>query len=111
MRVFIILPVFLLIILFKLQQTNGIDCLCECCISFDCNPTRVGSRPLWFCSEASSCTQTYCIDLYPDRCPPRNTIGRTRAICISNAERILPTLFIIIGINLILLLMKNKFLK
>ncbi|CAF3914788.1 unnamed protein product, partial [Rotaria sp. Silwood1] len=42
------------------------------------------------------------------RCPRRNVAGQTRAICVSNAERILPALFITIGINLILLLIKDK---
>ncbi|CAF0924488.1 unnamed protein product [Rotaria sp. Silwood1] len=97
-----------MILLFKLQQTNGNDCVCECCTSVNCNPTRVGFRPLWYCSEATTCTQSYCIDWYPDRCPRRNVAGQTRAICVSNAERILPALFITIGINLILLLIKDK---
>ncbi|CAF2386974.1 unnamed protein product [Rotaria sp. Silwood2] len=108
MRVLITLPFFLLIISFKLQQTNGNDCVCECCTSLNCNPTRIGARPLWYCSEATTCTQSHCIDWYINRCPPRNTVGQTRAICVSNTERILPALFIIVGINLILLLIKDK---
>jgi hypothetical protein len=108
MRIFLILPFFLILILSNLQRTAGTDCRCECCTSDNCRPTIVGIHSLWYCSEASTCKQANCIDWHYTQCPPQGLPGQTRAICISNAERILPISFVIIGINLIILLIKDK---
>jgi len=111
MRIFIILPFFLIIILANLQRTTGNDCRCECCTSENCNPSVVGIHILWYCSETTTCKHTDCIAWHYDQCPLPGTFGQIRAICVSKAERICPTLFMIIGINLIILLIKDKFKK
>jgi hypothetical protein len=98
MRVFIILPFYLIIILANLQRTTSEDCKCECCTSENCRPTTVGIHSLWFCSETTTCKQTSCITWHSDQCPPQGTFGQTRAICVStsNTERVLPSLFMIL---------------
>lgn len=109
MRIFLVFTILLIILSCMLKLTNGVDCHCDCCTTQNCNPTRIGSRPLWFCSEASTCTQAYCTAWYPDSCPPRGADGQTRSICGSYAQRLLPTLFTIISINLILFFAKDTF--
>jgi hypothetical protein len=110
MRVFIILFVSLIILLANVPQTTTNDCKCECCTSPGCRPTLVGTQDAWFCSEATTCTQEKCIDLYQDKCPPRDAEGQTRAICItiSGVTRTLSSLFLITGIISILLLIQDK---
>jgi hypothetical protein len=108
MRVFTILLFYLLIQLSNLQGATE-SCLCECCTTPNCAPTLVGTHPLWFCTETKTCTHSSCVQWHPDVCPRRDGFGQTRSICESYAERILPTSLILIGINLMILLLKDKF--
>lgn len=95
----------IILILLHMQRADGIDCRCECCTSENCEPSLIGSRPLWFCSEVTTCTKIQCADWYPDRCPDRSGVGRIRTICkTSNAERILPFIFANMGFMFMLLL-------
>ncbi len=111
MRVVIILPFFLIIILSNPPRTIAYDCRCECCTSNNCNPVPIGSHDLWFCSEPTSCSRTDCVNWYPGRCPPEDGSGQTRAICVTNGEHINlpPILFIILGLNLIIFFIQDKF--
>ncbi len=109
MRFSIILPYLLLMIFSNLQRTTASDCRCECCTTENCQPKLVGVHSVWYCSEATTCKHANCVDWHYELCPPQGVYGQTRAICVSNAERILPILFLIIGIHLILLLIKDRF--
>ncbi len=111
MRFVVILPFCLLIILANLRHTTAEICRCECCISPGCKPTFVADHDLLSCSESGTCKQSDCSDLHADKCPKPNANGQTRAICpvISASERLLPTLLIVIGMNLIIRLIKDKF--
>jgi hypothetical protein len=108
MRVFIILVFSLLIQLSNLQRVPD-RCLCECCTTENCSPSLVDVHPLWFCTETRTCTQNNCVDWHQNACPPRDSPGQTRAKCMISGERILPTSLLMIGINLMIVLIKDKF--
>jgi hypothetical protein len=109
MRFIFILPLCLLIIFANLPRTTANYCRCECCTSDGCNPTFVGTHTLGnaFCSELLNCRQEDCFGWYPFQCPPKTAYGQTRGVCISYSERLLPTLILIIGMNLLIQLIKN----
>ncbi|UJR36169.1 hypothetical protein I4U23_028903 [Adineta vaga] len=93
-----LVPILLVLILFKVEQTmSNADCKCECCTTQYCNPTLIGTHSLWFCSETTSCTKNDCINWHPTLCPRDNVSGQTRAVCASNAHRTLSTLCIILS--------------
>ncbi len=100
----------LLIIIANFQRTTTNDyCRCECCTSNGCNPTLVDTHPLESCSASFNCRPIDCFQWHTTKCPPISSPGQTRPFCISNSERLLPTLFLIIGMNLIIRVIKDKF--
>ncbi len=109
MRSSIALPFSLIIIFANLRRTTANDCHCECCTTDNCRPTLVGTHSVWYCSETTTCKHANCFDWHPDQCPPGGVSGQTRAICVTNSERILQTSLVTISIHLIVLLLKDAF--
>lgn len=106
-----VLAFCLLIILANFQHTTAEYCRCECCTGNSCTPVHVGTYSLntAFCSESVNCKINDCNSNYSFKCPRLDSPGQTRPTCVSNSERILPTLFLIIGMNLIIRVIKDKF--
>ena len=114
---------FVLILLFiviTIQSTIADDCVCECCRVNGCTPVFVDRRFFQFCSESANCRQDDCANWHTSICPPKGSNGQTRATCqaslttlrpFNNAVsgHILPTVFLIIGMNILLQLLKDKF--
>ncbi len=111
MRFALTLPFCLLIILAHFTYTTADYCKCECCTSNGCSPSLVDYHVLEsrFCSEFINCKRDDCSGWHSTRCPPTGSPGQTRALCVSNSGRLLPTVILIIGMNFLIRLIKNQF--
>lgn len=110
----------LLFIVITIQSTIAIDCVCECCVGSPCTPVLISRQFLQFCSEATNCRQDDCANQHTSDCPPKGAIGQTRATCqaspttsqpysTASSGHFLPTVVMIIGMNILLQLLKDKF--
>ena len=112
MRFILISSFLLLIIVTNLQYTTANTCRCSCCTAAGCTPSFAGEHSEYFCSP-DTCGQTKCYEKYYPKCPRANAAGRADGTCIPDAvnseQRLLPTLFVVIGGSLMVLLLQDKF--